>query len=217
MKNILLAFLMFFLFLAGCSSNTDPQKDDSQTVPPATPNPINNETEPQTPPVSSPESQPMEELNPLESQAPEDEQPSLPEDGSDLWERDKWDKMGMPNADIIGIVKEVDVQDGYLVSLTVEVEQQITDFGSIQEGDSLTILYYDELPDGFVPAVNDRIKTLLNHYITGAGRKIEWGGFTYDLCYEKDGKIVNVFGRVFVDKTFDEYVKSQKQPLSAAS
>ncbi|WP_144941243.1 hypothetical protein [Paenibacillus sp. 32O-W] len=152
----------------------------------------------------------MNQPSPSESQPPEDEQPSPPEDGSDLWERDKWDKMGLPNGDLIGIVKGVDIQDGYLISLTVEVEQQITDFGTIHDGDTLTILYYGELPENKIPAVNDRIKTLLNHYITGAGRKIEWGGFVSDIVYEENGKMVNIFGEEFRDMTFNEYVESVK-------
>ncbi|MNC18336.1 hypothetical protein D3C75_662350 [compost metagenome] len=93
-------------------------------------------------------------------------------------------------------------KDNTLISLKVEVGANLTDTGSISKGDTLTILYYDLLPEGYIPKKGEQIMTMLNQYVTGAGRKIEWGGELKNFWHERNGKIYFANGELYIRDGF---------------
>ncbi|WP_166246492.1 hypothetical protein [Paenibacillus turpanensis] len=137
------------------------------------------------------------------------EQQQIPADGSDLWDKSTWTNMA-PTAQIIGNIEKVNIKEGNLISLDVKVETQITEHGTINKDDVLSILFYEKLPDNDKLVEGQKVMTQLTHYKTKAGRDIEWGGQLSTLWHQFEGKIYNAYEEAFEGfSTFAEYAKSR--------
>ncbi|XID90346.1 hypothetical protein ACF3MZ_17535 [Paenibacillaceae bacterium WGS1546] len=203
MKNILFLFSMLFYFLTGCVDNSQSTPPDGSSSGTATMKIDNIDSDHKEAPSTSSRSDDL-----IESQV-------IPEDGSDLWNKDDWTYMG-PTAQIIGRIQEVEVDSDTLIRIKVKVDVQITEHQSIKKGDELEILFYDKLSEGgYVPQVGEQVMTQLNHYVTGAGREIEWGGEFQNFWYEKDGIIYYSNGELYKRDgfsnglSFKQYAQSQ--------
>lgn len=194
MKNGCLVMLIVIFALSGCSAKQSVQPQESSFA------------------------QATLSISSEASSKPETDVPAIPQDESDLWNKKEWSYMG-PNSEIIGTIKEEVIQDRTLIYLKVEVEANLTDTGSISKGDTLTILYYDPIPEGYTPQKGEQIMTMLNQYVTGAGRKIEWGGELQNFWHETNGKIYFANGGMYTRDgfpdglSFKEYARSLGKTL----